>query len=512
MKTNLRIQLYPMLRLALFIIVGIVVGEKTYGQVSSVAWFSAFALFVAAALLLRRYGVAQSVALFLASAFIGGCLTVSELSSVGRALPGRGVGYSAVIVGSPEAVGKTVRCDAIVTGIGRPFKVKASFLRDNRAESLKPGYGIKAFSAFERPAGYPGADFDYGRYLLYHGYSATTFIRADEWRLAAVSLRDLPLLWRVRISALAFRAKLLDDFRRLGFSGNGYAVLTAMTLGERVSMPDSLIDDYSVSGALHVLSLSGLHLGIIYSILSFVFLRRRRRLVVQVTVVCAVWAYVFIVGLPVSAVRSAVMLTLCSFTTLLNRDNMSPNSLALAAVAVLLCSPLNLYDVGFQMSFVSVLFIVLLYRPLYSALPGRAKRMFLVRDVCSMTIVSVVAQIGVAPLVAFYFGRFSCYFLLANFVVIPVSFLILCGAVLVVCTGWVPWFQELLCRWLSWLVDFMNAGVTFVASLPGASVEGVMLNFVQLAMVYVAVASVCILVTYLRKMRSLNAFKKPQGL
>ena len=83
---------------------------------------------VAAALLLRRYGVAQSVALFLASAFIGGCLTVSELSSVGRALPGRGVGYSAVIVGSPEAVGKTVRCDAIVTGIGRPFKVKASFL------------------------------------------------------------------------------------------------------------------------------------------------------------------------------------------------------------------------------------------------------------------------------------------------------------------------------------------------------------------------------------------------
>ena len=78
MKTNLRIQLYPMLRLALFIIVGIVVGEKTYGQVSSVAWFSAFALSVAAALLLRRYGVAQSVALFLASAFIGGCLTVSE--------------------------------------------------------------------------------------------------------------------------------------------------------------------------------------------------------------------------------------------------------------------------------------------------------------------------------------------------------------------------------------------------------------------------------------------------
>ena len=504
MKTNGHIQLYPMLRLALFLAVGIVVGERTYGGVPVMAWFSAFALSVAAAVLLRKHGVAQAVALFLACAFVGGCLTVAGLSRVDMACPGCPVSYSAVIVDSPVVVGKTVRCDAVVTDMGSPFMVKASVYRDKRAENLKPGDGIRVVSVLEKPSGHAGSDFDYGRYLLFHGYSATTFIYLDEWDKAAVDLRSLPVLWRVRVAALSFRSKLLERFKHLGFSGQGYAVLAAMALGERVSMSDSLVDAYSVSGALHVLSLSGLHLGIIYSMLSFVFLRRRRLLAVQVTVVCVMWAYVFVVGMPVSAVRSAIMLTLHSFTTLLNRDSISPNSLALAAVALLLCNPLNFYDVGFQMSFASVLFIILLYRPLYSVLPGRVKRVFLLGEICGMTIVSVAAQIGVAPLVAFYFNRFSCYFLLANFIVVPASFLILCGVVVLMLSGWLPWLQALAARLLSWLVDFMNSGVTFVASLPGSSVDGVRLNLLQLAMVYVAIFSVYILVPYLRKMYSLK--------
>lgn len=135
-----------------------------------------------------------------------------------------------------------------------------------------------------------------------------------------------------------------------------------MTLGERVSMSDDMTDDYSASGALHILSLSGMHLGIIYAMLLLLFFKRRSSVIVQVIIVTAVWTYVFIAGLPVSAVRSAVMLSVCSFVNLLNRDKISLNVLAVAAFSVLVVNPLNLYDVGFQMSFMSVMFIIVFIR------------------------------------------------------------------------------------------------------------------------------------------------------
>ena len=106
-------------------------------------------------------------------------------------------------------------------------------------------------------------------------------------------------------------------------------------------MSKAMTDDYSVSGALHVLSLSGLHLGIIYSMLLLLFFRRRQSVIVQVLIVCAVWTYVFIAGLPASAVRSAVMLTVNSLVCLLNRDNISLNVLSVAAWSVLIAHPLD---------------------------------------------------------------------------------------------------------------------------------------------------------------------------
>ena len=340
------------------------------------------------------------------------------------------VKYSAVIVSPPVVAGKTVRCDLLLADRNRPLKIRAIFYRDRRAELLRAGGGVEVSSVLERPQNFWASDFDYRSYLLRHGFAGTTFIYVTDWRGAPVSLEALSYLERVKIAALKFRNTLLSKLKAMGVGGQDYAVLAAMTLGERVAISDQLNDDYSVSGALHVLSLSGLHLSIIYAMLSFLFFRWRRSVVAQALVVCAVWAYVFVAGLPVSAVRSAVMLTVYSFVSLLNRDRMSLNTLAVAALVVLLSSPLSFYDVGFQMSFVSVLFIILLYRPLYSLMPRKAAEVPVVRWVWGMIVVSVAAQVGVAPLVAFYFGRFSCYFILTNFIVIPASTVILYGVVL----------------------------------------------------------------------------------
>ena len=348
MKTNGQIQLYPVLRVALFLIAGIVSGELLYGAVSCDAWFAATAVSLMFALLAYRRCVLQTVLIFLTCYFLGAMLVCRELDEVNMSVPGEDTAYSAVVVSQPVVAGKVVKCDLITVNTHRPMKIKASIYRDGRADRLRIGNGIEAVSLLEKPTNYAGTDFDYARYLLYHGYVATTFIYIDEWKGAAVDLSRLSVVQRARISALVFRDKLLQRFSDMGFSGQAYAVLAAMTLGDKSSLSDELKEEYSVSGASHVLALSGLHLGIIYAILSLLFSRRRWQIVSQVLILLAIWSYVFIVGMSASVVRSAVMLTVYSFVSLLNRNRLSLNTLSVAAVVILAGSPLYLYDVGFH--------------------------------------------------------------------------------------------------------------------------------------------------------------------
>lgn len=500
MKTNGQIQLYPVLRLALFLIAGIVLGELLYGVLSFKAWFAATVVSLLLTLLAWKHCILQSVMIFITCMLFGGSLVSVELDKAYMPVPDKDMAYSAVVISQPVVSGKVIRCDLMIADVSHPVKVKASIYRDERADKLRVGDGIKAVSLLEKPSGYADSDFDYGRYLLYHGYVATTFIYIDEWSKAVVDLTRLSLIQRTRIAALVFRDRLLRRYTDMGFSGQSYAVLAAMTLGDKSSLSDRLKEDYSVSGASHILALSGLHLGIIYAILSLIFLRRRWQIASQVLILLAIWTYVFIVGMSASVVRSAVMITVYSFVSLLNRNKMSLNTLAVAAVVILIVNPLYLYDVGFQMSFAAVFFIILFYRPVLNLMPGCVMGIPVIRQIWQMMSVSLAAQIGVAPLIAFYFGRFSCYFLLTNIIVVPAATIILYGAVLMAALSFVPYLQTLLSALLLKVVVLLNSGVSFVAELPGASIDGITIGLLQLVLIYVAIFSFSVLVVYAKKM------------
>lgn len=500
MKTNGQIQLYPVLRLALFLIAGIVLGELLYGVLSFKAWFAATVVSLLLTLLAWKHCILQSVMIFITCMLFGGSLVSVELDKAYMPVPDKDMAYSAVVISQPVVSGKVIRCDLMIADVSHPVKVKASIYRDERADKLRVGDGIKAVSLLEKPSGYADSDFDYGRYLLYHGYVATTFIYIDEWSKAVVDLTRLSLIQRTRIAALVFRDRLLRRYTDMGFSGQAYAVLAAMTLGDKSSLSDRLKEDYSVSGASHILALSGLHLGIIYAILSLIFLRRRWQVASQVLILLAIWTYVFIVGMSASVVRSAVMITVYSFVSLLNRNKMSLNTLAVAAVVILIVNPLYLYDVGFQMSFAAVFFIILFYRPVLNLMPGCVMGIPVIRQIWQMMSVSLAAQIGVAPLIAFYFGRFSCYFLLTNIIVVPAATIILYGAVLMAALSFVPYLQTLLSALLLKVVVLLNSGVSFVAELPGASIDGIAIGLLQLVLIYVAIFSFSVLVVYAKKM------------
>ena len=216
------------------------------------------------------------------------------------------------------------------------------------------------------------------------------------------------------------------------------------------------------------------------------------------------------VGLPASAVRAATMFSLCSLVSMLNRDRMSLNTISFAAVVMLAANPLYLWDVGFQMSFMAVIGILVFYNPFYRCLSGRrvwGVRMF--RRLWALTSVSVAAQLGVAPLIAYYFGRFSCYFILTNIIAVPLTTLIIYFTFILFALTPLPvlqgWAGEVLLRLVSWL----NGGLELVASLPGASIDGIRMSVPRVALVYVIIAcTYCLGIYAARLHRSASYMRK----
>ena len=274
------------------------------------------------------------------------------------------------------------------------------------------------------------------------------------------------------------RTLLLQRLETAGLSDDQYAVVAAMALGDKSSLTRDLKETYSMTGASHILALSGLHLGIIYALLSLLVVGRRWQMITQVAIILSIWAFVFLTGMSTSVVRSAIMLTVYALLAIGHRQKMSVNTLAFTAIVMLLVSPQALFDVGFQMSFMAV-FSILLFTPLFYS-PFSAEYLMthrLVKWLWGMVAVSIAAQIGVAPLIAYYFGRFSCFFLLTNFIVIPAATLIL---YLSLATLLIPSIGVVLAS----IVGLLNTTLLYISSIPGATIDGLHPSVMLTASIY----------------------------
>lgn len=500
MTPNGKIQLYPILRIALSIFSGMITGDAFYGQVSLRLWFAFLLSVFILCLMLRKKPLVCSIMIF-AAFFLSGASMLCYKRSVSECeLPMGIVECQAVVSGKPQYKGKTIRCDLIVIRSEQTIKVRTAFYRDKRAYSLKIGDGIKAFMSLDEPHNYIKSSFDYRKYLYDHGYSATAFLYPNYWYPERVDLSPLTLADRVRIFALRLRDSLLDMYKT-DEDGNSEAVISAMVFGDKSTLTESLKEAYSVSGASHVLALSGLHLTIIFAVLTLLLYPFRRRIVANGIIIVALWIYVFMVGLPTSVVRSALMLTIYTLVGSIHRDKMSLNALSLAAVIICVANPLAIYDVGFQMSFTAVFFILILYRRFYTLVPERFMSYFPIRWLWQLCSVSLAAQIGVAPLILYYFGRFSCYFLLTNIFVVPLVTVVLYAAIFAIPLMVVPAVFSLITKGIVALVAILNKGVFFISTLPGASVDNIHINLFSLLALYVAIFMALISLHYVKKTR-----------
>lgn len=499
-------QQVPLLRIAVVFIIGIIAADKlSYSQTALWIWSCTTFLFTLLTVFLRS-PIWASLCLHVAVGALGGSLLTLTKLKQDIPFPNHPIDYEAVLMSQPVKHGKVVRFDMLITSEAKPYKVRATLLCDTidqRYLRLNLGDGIRAYSTLEKPRNFkPGFNFDYARWMTSQSIVAQTFINRYDWEKARIDYSDAPIIEKARIRALIFRRKLVDLLDSNLDNKSALSVIAALSLGEKQQLDKSKRETFSIAGASHILALSGLHLGIIYFLLRLIFPRKRFLFTGAFVILLCVWFYAFLVGMSPSIVRASLTISLYEIISLLRRNTIPMNTLAFAALVILIANPLALWDVGFQMSFCALLAILIYFRPIYNLAHHRIRYFKPTAWLWATIVLSLVAQIGVAPLVMYYFGRFSTYFAITNIFVVPLTYAILIATLFFFLSTPVPTIQHWIATQLQTITVWLDKGVQTVAQWPGSSIENIQINAWQVFGFYLLMAGLTLLFIKIRQIKN----------
>ncbi len=263
-------------------------------------------------------------------------------------------------------------------------------------------------------------EFDYAGYMSRQGYFYTAFIKRSKILIIDETINNPSII------AENIRLFLLEKLKEHIDDDDAFQVISALTLGYKKELSPEIKSSFASTGAMHVLAVSGLHVGMIYLFLSQLlgFLKRKKtgRIVFVGLIALFLWGYAMLTGFSPSVQRATVMFCFILIGNSLKRPTSIYNSLAASAFILLLFNPELLFEVGFQLSYMAVIAIVFFY-PRIEKLIGF--RYWVLRKLWQLTCVSISAQIGTFAVGIFYFHQFPVYFWLSNMVVIPAAYLIL---------------------------------------------------------------------------------------
>lgn len=379
------------------------------------------------------------------------------------------------------------------------------FSKEDNLEDLKVGDTFTFFSQIQalKNRGNPD-EFDYARYMYNKGYSGMTFVRSDRWQKEEVSDTDF------FIKGVQCRQYILKLYKSLHLTSDEYAMLSALTLGYTDALSDEIVESFRTTGVAHILAVSGMHVGIIFvvisSLLSFVHRHSKYHWIKQIIIILLLWIYVFVIGFPPSALRACLMLTALCGAALFGTKSYSYNTLFMTAFLMLVWNPLWLFDMGFQLSFLSVLSMLLLMPVLSDAMPVKNRYLRYFRDILN---VSLSVQIGIFPLCLYYFGTFPVYFFIANLVIIPLVTLAIYDAVIIVSLQVIGIFLPSLAIYLQYipigLFKLLMKATTsislFFENLPFASLQNLKPSVAGLILLWLIVIS---LISFILKKKSWN--------
>lgn len=338
--------------------------------------------------------------------------------------------------------------------------------------------------------------FDYKKYLARKGISYQVYLKNDSWEKLKESRVN-------RLYAFSYRLRdfLLETMRNLGVEGDEYSVAAAILLGYDDTLPTELRQKYVAAGSMHILCVSGMHVGVIFMVFSNMlgFLDKRKRwqnLLKQSLLLLLIWFYALLAGLAPSILRSTIMLSFVILGDMLKRNGILLNSLAASAFLLLCIDPSNLFNVGFLLSYCAVIGIVTLQKPIYNLLYIKPK---FLDKLWEMTAVTLAAQIATAPFSIYYFHQFPTYFWLSNLFMGPISTVVITGGMVMLLIFFIPYINIGVAFCVKWLIYAMNLIVSWIENLPLSIVKGLYINNVEFACLLIALLLLMLVIEHKKK-------------
>ncbi|WP_316822688.1 ComEC/Rec2 family competence protein [Pedobacter gandavensis] len=316
-------------------------------------------------------------------------------------------------------------------------------------------------------AAFHPAIFDHKSWLATQNIHHQSFLRQHQvFKLRTTSGN------RVFAFAINLRAQQVNRYHKLLQDKSSVALVSTLVLGYRMNLSKETMDIYSKTGTIHALSVSGMHVGLIYLILnrSLTFLNRKRswKTIKLLFIIGLLWFYTLLTGCAPSVLRAVIMLTVLLIGQTNSRTANSYNILSFTAFVMLLYEPFLIWDIGFQLSFLAVLGIIYLQAKLEACCSIKNPW---IQKLWSLISISVAAQLFSTPLSIYYFHQFPVYFLLSNlFILLPITLIMYLG-ILILIPG-----LDFLAPILNWLILFNHSGLEYLAALPYSSLTGIWIN------------------------------------
>jgi competence protein ComEC len=391
---------------------------------------------------------------------------------------------------------RSLKADGIVAGVfnsSQKHKATGKILLYFSKDSIHPALQYGQYILVKKPlqpiknSGNPGA-FNYQRYAAFQQVYHQLFLQPTDWEATNETSVNIfySFLFNTRENVLKTLRQFIDDqHQELG-------IAEALLIGYKEDLDKDLVQAYSNTGVVHIIAISGLHLGLIYAVLLWLFNRlpliKKSKHIKAILLISCLWLFSLLTGGAASVLRSAVMFTVIVTGKYYFKQSSVYNSLAASAFILLCYNPYYLWDVGFQLSYLAVMGIVALQQPLFRSVYIKNRWM---QKIWQMMSVTIAAQVAAFPICIYYFHQFPNLFLFTNLLVIPLSTIILFGEILLVAVVAIIPLASYLGIALTWLIHLMNRIILFFGSFSFSVMDNIYSNVYSTWLLYGVVTFFC---------------------
>lgn len=484
----------PFTKVLSFWLVGLLLGS----YLPSSFWILLAGWFIGGALAISRLQTKRYPFDFHLSIFLAFSFALAAFSSIHQKEPphdDQPHHYIAKVISYPSEKPNSYQCQLQINNSDsltfNRQKIIAYFSKDSMSANLQPGDQLWVKSKLQRIKNSEEPySFNYQKFMANREIYFSCFIPSKNY-FKIQGDRS----WSPTTNAEKVRATLISQLKKYIDRDDALQVISALTLGYRQELSPETKYYFASTGAMHVLAVSGLHVGMIFLFLSYVlaFLKKTKtgRIFYLILIASLLWAYALLTGFSPSVQRATVMFCFILIGNSLRRPTSIYNSIAASAFLLLLFNPNLIHEVGFQLSYAAVTSIVFLYPKLTN---WWHPKNWGLQKIWQLLCVSLAAQIGTLPFSIYYFHQFPVYFWLSNFVVIPAAYLILGFTFLFFLTTPIHIIASLLAKLLSGITGATIFLLQQINQLPCSLIENISINSVQLILLIVFSISVALFI------------------